>query len=86
MTIFDFPEWAKANWTRVKAELWAGTYQPQPVKRVEIEKPDGGIRLLGIPTIPDRVIQQAIAQVLTPIFDPEFSVSSSLSGFFHGKH
>lgn len=76
MTISDFPEWAKANWTRVKAELWAGTYQPQPVRRVEIEKPGGGIRPLGIPTIPDRVIQQAIAQVLTPIFDPGFSAYS----------
>ena len=53
-------------------ELRSGQYQPSPVKRVEIDKPDGGKRQLGIPTIVDRVIQQAIAQVLTPIFDPTF--------------
>ena len=54
----------------------SGQYQPSPVKRVEIDKPDGGKRQLGIPTIVDRVIQQAIAQVLTPIFDPTFSDNS----------
>jgi RNA-directed DNA polymerase len=57
-------------------ELESGIYYPDPVRRVEIEKPDGGVRLLGIPTIKDRVIQQAIAQVLSPIFDPEFSNNS----------
>ena len=58
------------------SELRSGQYQPSPVRRVEIDKPDGGKRQLGIPTIIDRVIQQAIAQVLTPIFDPTFSDNS----------
>ena len=58
------------------SELCSDQYQPSPVRRVEIDKPDGGKRQLGIPTIVDRVIQQAIAQVLTPIFDPTFSDNS----------
>ncbi len=77
MTIDEFPDWAKAdNWKRIMAELRSGQYRPFPVKRVEIDKSDGGQRQLGIPTIIDRVIQQAIAQVLTPIFDPTFSNNS----------
>lgn len=77
MTIDDFPAWAKAgNWKRIMTELRSGQYQPSSVRRVEIDKPDGGKRQLGIPTIVDRVIQQAIAQVLTPIFDPTFSDNS----------
>lgn len=85
MIVDDFPAWAKSGeWDKVKAVLCAGTYRPQPVRRVEIEKPDGGKRLLGIPTVIDRIIQQAIAQVLTPIFDPAFSAHSY--GFRPGRN
>ena len=76
MTIDEFPAWAKQHWKTVVNNLNSGRYQPSPVRRVEIDKPDGGTRQLGIPTVIDRVIQQAIAQVLTPIFDPGFSSNS----------
>ena len=61
---------------QVRRALDAGTYRPSPVRRVVIPKPGGGERLLGVPACPDRLIQQAIAQVLTPLFDPLFSGSS----------
>jgi RNA-directed DNA polymerase len=84
MTIEDFPDHVRAHWSAVRQQIREGRYQPQAVRRVEIPKPGGGKRLLGIPTVMDRVIQQAVAQVLTPIFDPTFSDSSF--GFRPGRN
>lgn len=66
----------REHWEKIRAKLEDGSYKPSPVRRVEIPKDGGGKRTLGIPTVLDRMIQQAIAQVLTPLYDPTFSDSS----------
>jgi RNA-directed DNA polymerase len=77
MTIEDFPAYAKVHWPEIRQSLLDGSYQPRPVRRVVVPKPQGkGERSLGVPCVVDRVIQQAILQILTPIFDPNFSESS----------
>lgn len=83
ITIEQFPEHTRPLWTQIRQALLTGRYQPSPVRRVEIPKANGGTRPLGIPTVLDRLIQQAIAQTLSPIFDPIFSASSF--GFRSGR-
>jgi group II intron reverse transcriptase/maturase len=79
-----FKEHLKQHWPAIKARLLAGIYIPQPVRRVDIPKPQGGTRTLGIPTLTDRLIQQALHQKLSPIFEADFSESSY--GFRPGKN
>jgi RNA-directed DNA polymerase len=83
MTVEELAPYLKGNWLRLKEALVKGTYLPQPVRRVEIPKPGGGVRKLGIPTVVDRFIQQAIMQVLQKEWDPTFSDSSF--GFRPGR-
>jgi RNA-directed DNA polymerase len=83
MTVAELPGYLREHWPRIRAGLLAGTYRPQPVKRVEIPKPGGGVRNLGIPTVLDRFIQQALLQVLQPMWDPTFSEGSY--GFRPGR-
>jgi retron-type reverse transcriptase len=83
MRVEELTGYLREHWPKLREELLAGTYQPSQVKRVSIPKPGGGMRQLGVPTVLDRFIQQAILQVLTPIFDPTFSQHSY--GFRPGK-
>jgi RNA-directed DNA polymerase len=83
ITIARFPAYLKPRWERIKQAVLRGYYIPKPVKRVELPKPSGGTRKLGIPVLLDRMIQQAITQVLMPIFDPAFSDASH--GFRPGR-
>jgi RNA-directed DNA polymerase len=83
MTTGQLRDHVRAHWETIRAKLLAGTYVPSPVRRVEIPKPNGGVRLLGIPTVLDRWIQQMLLQVLQAIFDPTFSAQSF--GFRPGK-
>jgi len=76
MTVEELTGYLKEQWTAIKGNLLSGTYKPMPVKRVEIPKPDGGVRKLGIPSVVDRFIQQAAMQVLQRRWDPTFSASS----------
>ena len=72
MEVGDLPAYMREHWESIRGKLEAGTYSPSPVRRVEIDKDGGGKRALGIPTVLDRLIQQAIAQVLTPLYEPIF--------------
>jgi len=83
MTVDELPGWLRGNWPALRAGLLDGSYRPQPVLRVEIPKPGGGMRKLGIPTVVDRFVQQMLLQVLQRRLDPQFSESSY--GFRPGR-
>ncbi len=83
MSTMELRSYLHKHWKGIKEKLLRGEYCPRPVRRVEIEKPDGGVRLLGIPTVLDRLIQQAVNQVLSEIFEPTFSTWSY--GFRPGR-
>jgi RNA-directed DNA polymerase len=83
MSVDELGSFLRAHWPRIKERLCEGSYEPKPVKRVTIPKANGGVRPLGIPTVLDRLIQQALHQVLSPLFEPEFSERSF--GFRPGR-
>jgi group II intron reverse transcriptase/maturase len=84
MTVAELRGWLKGNWPSVKGALLEGRYIPQPVRAVDIPKPSGGKRTLGVPTVVDRLVQQALHQVLQPLFEPTFSHGSF--GFRPGRN
>ena len=83
MTVEELGPYLRERWTELRKALLEGTYRPQPVKRVNIPKPGGGVRKLGVPTAVDRLVQQAFLQVLQPEWDPTFSECSF--GFRPGR-
>src|SRR6201984_1456166 len=83
MTIEDAKGYLREHWPSIRSHLLSGTYQPQPVKRVEIPKPDGGVRKLGVPCVVDRLSSRAVLQVLQERWDPTFSEHSY--GFRPGR-
>ncbi|MBD5163587.1 MAG: group II intron reverse transcriptase/maturase, partial [Bacteroidales bacterium] len=83
MKVEDLRDYMNANWLSIKQSILERSYKPAPVRRVEIPKPNGGVRKLGIPTVVDRTIQQSIVQILTPIFEAEFQENSY--GFRPGR-
>ena len=84
LTVAELKPWLVSHWPSVRQALLAGEYMPAAVRKVEIPKPQGGVRTLGIPTVLDRLIQQALHQVLQPLFEPEFSESTY--GFRPGRN
>ena len=83
MPVSELKDWLTVHWPSVKKALLDGRYVPQPVRRVDLPKPNGGVRTLGVPTVVDRLIQQALHQVLQPLFEPTFSEGSY--GFRPGR-
>ena len=83
MKVSELDQYLDEHWDSTRERLLAGTYKPAPVRRVEIPKPGGGVRLLGVPTALDRLLQQMLHQVLSPVFDAGFSGSSF--GFRPGR-
>ena len=84
LTVFVLKAWLQQHWPSVKAALLAGDYVPAAIRKVDVPKPNGGVRTLGVATVLDRLIQQALLQVLQPEFDPEFSEHSY--GFRPGRN
>jgi RNA-directed DNA polymerase len=84
LTVLELKPWLQAHWPKIKQALLAGEYMPAAVRQVEIPKPQGGVRILGIPTALDRLIQQGLHPILQPLFDPGFSGSSY--GFRPGRN